>query len=100
MDIMGPLPLTANNSRFILVATDLFSKWIETAPLTDQTAASVAQVFVEKVVLRNGTPSSLLTDQGTNFESHLMHEICSILGVRKVRTSCWVLSHGLLSSHC
>lgn len=87
MDIVGPLPCTASDARYILVATDLFSKWVEAAPLSNQTAASVAQAFVQKVVLRHGPPKSLLTDQGSNFESLLMKEVCQLLGIRKIRTS-------------
>ena len=58
LDIMGPLPLTSSGSRYILVATDLFSKWVEASPLVDQTAASVAQAFLQMVVLRHGPPKT------------------------------------------
>ena len=87
MDIMGPLSYTSTGKRYILVATDLFTRWIETVALPDQSAVSVARAFVENVVLRYGAPGSLLTDQGTNFESQLMGEICSLLNVKKIRTS-------------
>lgn len=56
-------------------------------PLVNQTAASVAQAFVRSVVLRHGSPESVLTDQGTNFESILMAEVCKLLGIKKLRTS-------------
>lgn len=87
MDIMGPLPYTSTGKRYILVATDLFTKWIETVALSDQSASSVAQAFVENVVLRQGTPGSLLSDQGANFESQLVREICSPLSIKKIKTS-------------
>ena len=29
MDIVGPLPAAAAQKKFILVATDYFSKWVE-----------------------------------------------------------------------
>ena len=87
MDIVGSLACTAFAFRYILVATDLFSKWVETVPLINQTAESVAKAFVQNVVLRHGPPKTLLTDQGTNFESCLMQEVCRLLGTRKIRTS-------------
>lgn len=87
LDILGPLPITSSGARYILVATDLFSKWVEAVPLVNQTAVSVAQAFVKSVVLRHGSPESLLTDQGTNFESLLMREVCKLLGITKLRTS-------------
>ena len=87
MDLMGPLAYTPTGKRYILVATDLFTKWVETVALADQSAVSVARAFVEHVVFRHGTPGSLLTDQGANFESQLMKEICSMLSINKIRTS-------------
>ena len=87
LDIMGPVPLSSAGNRYIFVAVDLFSKWVEAVPLPDQRESTVAKAFVESVVLRHGTPKSLLTDQGTNFESELMREICRLLGVSKIRTS-------------
>jgi hypothetical protein len=87
MDIMGPLPETASGHRYILVATDLFSKWVVAVPLVDQKASSVARAFVENCILHFGVPRILLTDQGSNFESLLMKEVCLILGIKKVRTS-------------
>jgi transposase InsO family protein len=87
VDLMGPLPCTASNKKYILVATDLFSKWVETVALENQTAATVARALVEVVVLRHGPPQALLSDQGTNFESMLMKEVCELLGVNKLRTT-------------
>ena len=87
MDIVGPLSYTSSGKRYILVATDLFSRWVETVPLADQSAKSVARAFIEAVVLRHGIPQALLTDQGTNFESQLMKEVCALLKIKKLRTS-------------
>ena len=87
MDIMGPLACTASGKRYVLVATDLFTRWVEAVPLADQSALSVARAFIESVVLRHGNPQALLTDQGPNFESHLLKEICELLKVKKIRTS-------------
>ena len=87
VDIMGPLPCTPSGARYIMVATDLFSKYVEAVPLVNQTASSVAQAIVQHVILRHGPPKTLLTDQGTNFESFLMTEVCKLLGMNKVRTT-------------
>ena len=46
----------------------------------------VAQKF-EDFLSRHGTPKSLLTDQGRNFESQLMHEVCRRYGIEKKATS-------------
>ena len=69
-DIMGPLPYASSGRRYILVAIDLFTRWIEVVPFVDQTAVFVAKALVESVILRHEIPRALLTDQDPNFESH------------------------------
>ena len=87
MDILGPLPETPRGSKYILVVGDYFTKWKEAYPLKNMEASSVARVFVNDFVCRFGVPESLHTDQGRNFESALIKEICQLLGVRKTRTT-------------
>ena len=83
MDILGPLPETPRGNKYILVVGDYFTKWKEAYPLKNMEASSVARVFVNDFVCRFGVPESLHTDQGRNFESALIKEICQLLGVRK-----------------
>ena len=73
MDILGPLPVTAQGHQYVLVMSDHFIKWVEAVPLANQ--KTVARAFVENVVARHGVPVKLLANQGTNFESELMKEV-------------------------
>ena len=56
-------------------------------PLRNMEASSVARVFVNDFVCRFGVPETLHTDQGRNFESAMIKEICQLLVVRKTRTT-------------
>ena len=47
----------------------------------------MARGFVKGCVLQFGQPCSLLTEQGSNFESLLMKEVCALLGIKKIRMS-------------
>ena len=85
-DILGPLPETKSGNRFVLVCSDLFTKWVEVYCLKDQKAVTVADCFVD-LFCRYGVPKSLLTDQGRNFDSELCRTICSRLGIKKLRTT-------------
>ena len=87
MDIMGPLPETPRGNRYILVVGDYFTKWKEAYPLPDMEALSIAKVLVSEFICRFGVPDSIHTDQGKNFESKLIQEICHLLGVTKTRTT-------------
>ncbi len=87
MDILGPLPVTAQGHQYVLLMSDHFIKWVEAVPLANQ--KTVARAFVENVVARHGVPVKLFTDQGRNFESELMKEVFRLLGVHKLRTSAY-----------
>ena len=73
--------------RYILVIGDYFTKWKEAFPLRDMEATSIARVLVNELICRFGVPDNIRTDQGKNFESKLVKEVCILLGVRKTRTT-------------
>eukprot|EP00731_Ephydatia_muelleri_P028604 Em0020g248a len=51
-DIMGPLPSSTRGCKYILVITDLFSKWVEAFPLAATDSETLASVLVDEVVCR------------------------------------------------
>lgn len=87
MDIVGPLPRSNSGHKYILTVVDHFTRYAEAIPLKDQTAEHVAKAFVEEIITRHGVPTRLLTDQGRNFVSSLMKEICKNLGIKKIQTT-------------
>ena len=50
---------------------------------------TVADLLVSKVFFRFGPPLVPHSDQGSNFESTLMHEICNIMGITKTRPTAY-----------
>ena len=89
MDILGPLPETPRGNRYILVIGDYFTKWKEAFPLKDTEALTIARVFVNEFVCRFGVPDSVHTDQGKNFEAKTIKEICTLLDIKKTRTTAY-----------
>ena len=89
MDIMGPLPTTARQNKYILVIGDYFTKWVEAFAMPDMLASTVARYFVDGFVCRYGVPLSLHTDQGPQFESRLMKSVCRLLDITKTRTTAY-----------
>ena len=87
VDILGPLPLTPRGNRYVLVVTDYFTKWTESYAIPDQTAPTVAEKLVAEFISRYGVPRQLHSDQGTNFESKVMAEVCKLLDIEKTRTT-------------
>lgn len=68
-DVIGPLPLTINGNKYIIVFVDGFSKFIVAEPIPDQKALTSINAFMNRLVARFGPPSVLVTDQGTNYMS-------------------------------
>jgi Integrase zinc binding domain/Integrase core domain len=87
VDVMGPLPLTQQGNRYVLVVADYFSKWTEAYPLPSQDAATVTSTLVHEWICRFGVPRELHSDQGRNFEAEVFQEMCRALGIRKTRTT-------------
>ena len=86
-DLLGPLPLTPRGNRYILLCTDAFSKWCEILPVKDQTAETCAEKILNEVIGRYGCPLSILSDQGSCYESSIFQRLCELLEIKKTRTS-------------
>jgi len=87
LDVLGPLPLTEDGNKYILIVADYFTKWVEAYPLPNQEAPTVAEVLVKEYVCRFGVPLLLHSDQGRNFESAVFQGMCQLLGIQKTRTT-------------
>ncbi len=90
VDYFGPpLPVTARGNTYILLFTDRFSRRADMYAVTaaEFTAEGTADIFVNRYITLWGCPSSLLSDNGTQFCSKLSQAVYKRLAVRKVTTS-------------
>lgn len=71
----------------VLVITDAFTKYAQAVPCKNQTAPVVAKVLRDNWFAHYGTPLRIHSDQGRNFESQLIKELCVLYGVKKTRTT-------------
>lgn len=71
----------------ILVVTDHFTKYAIAIPTRNQTAKTTAEAFYNNFVIHYGIPTKLHSDQGANFESNLIKELCNVMGIKKTRTT-------------
>ena len=72
IDIVGPLPRTEQNNKYIVVAIDYLTKWPEAKALPEATAEQVAIFIYEDIICRHGCPSKLLSDRGTHFNNQVV----------------------------
>ena len=87
VDILGPLPKTGNGNCYVLVATNYYTRWVEAYAIPDQGASTVAQKLVNELFCRFSPPEQLHSDQGHQFESELVAEVCKLLKICKTRTT-------------
>ena len=87
MDFLGPLVETDEGNRYILGVGDHFTKYMSAYALPNQEAKTVARILVEEHFCQYGFPEQLHSDQGPQFESEVIAEMCKTMGIHKTRTT-------------
>ena len=86
MDYLSLEP-SKGNIENVLVITDHFTRYALAYPSKTQTAQATARILWDNFICHSGFPERLISDQGRNFESDLIKELCKIAGVKKVHTT-------------
>lgn len=73
--------------KYCLTIIDRFSRWPVAVPLKDITADTVTTALFDHWIAHYGTPTTITSDQGTQFESALFQALASLIGCNKQRTS-------------
>ena len=87
IDILGPLPQTQSGNKYVLVAGDYFTKWMEAYAIPNQEASTIAQKLLNEMFCRFSLPEKLHSDQGRQFESEIIKQLCRLLKIEKSRTT-------------
>ena len=86
MDYLSLEP-SKGNIENVLVITDHFTRYALTYSSKTQTAQATARILWDNFICHYGFPEKFISDQGRNFESDLIKELCKIAGVKKVHTT-------------
>ena len=76
LDIIGTLPIAKGGAKYAIVAVDYFMKWVEAKPLTTITARKVISIVVRNIICQFGIPKTIITDNGTQFDSIEFRNFC------------------------
>nr|GEZ28314.1 DNA-directed DNA polymerase [Tanacetum cinerariifolium] len=79
IDFMGPFPSSKGN-KYILVAVDYLSKWVEAKALPTNDARVVVK-FLKSLFSRFGTPKAIISDRGTHFCNDQFSRVMAKYGV-------------------
>lgn len=69
-------PTSSGQHRWILTATDYFTKWIEAAPTRQTTDMVIISFFENNILSCFGCPNKLITNNAAAFKSKRMVEFC------------------------
>ena len=84
---MGPLPQGKRQMKFLLVAIDYFTKWVEVEALATITEIKVQNFVWKNIICRFGIPRTIISDNGCQFDSQAFRSFCSNLGIRNKYSS-------------
>ncbi len=81
-DVIGPLPITANGNRFILMMIDYFSKWAKAYALPNHKAETVADCIVKLWIAHHGIPVKIHSDNAPEFREHVITQLKKMLSMK------------------
>jgi hypothetical protein len=89
IDIVGPLKPTLMGKRYIVVATDYFTKWPEARAIEKADAKTIAGFLYEEIICRHSCPREMLSDRGAVFVSQIVTNLIEIMGSHRRLTSAY-----------
>ncbi|XP_058220517.1 uncharacterized protein LOC131330798 [Rhododendron vialii] len=81
LDIVGKLPTAPGGFKFLVTATDYFSKWVEAEPLVTITEANVQRFVWRNIVTRFGVPYTNVSNNGSQFVGKDLTSLCAEFGI-------------------
>ncbi|RDX96112.1 Tf2-8, partial [Mucuna pruriens] len=73
VDILGPFPPAPGQVRFLIVAVDYFTKWVEAESVATITAEKVKKFYWKKIICRFGIPAEIVSDNGDEVFTSVEH---------------------------
>ena len=59
IDLIGPLPITSNQNKYIVVAIDYGTKWAEARAIKDAAATTIVPFLYEDIICQHSFPKRI-----------------------------------------
>ncbi|KAL2251472.1 UNVERIFIED_CONTAM: hypothetical protein Sindi_2269500 [Sesamum indicum] len=90
IDILGPFPPAKAQKKFIILAVEYFSKWVEAEAIARITEKGMIDFIWKNIICRFGIPRTIISDNGTQFQGK---EITSWLKEFKIQQNFTSVGH-------
>ncbi|KAJ0623035.1 putative nucleotidyltransferase, Ribonuclease H [Helianthus annuus] len=87
IDIIGPFPEGPGGVKYVVVAIDYFTKWIEARPLAKITGEQMRRIVLDNIICRYGVPKELVSDNRVQFAGRPFKPWCEQMRIQQVFTS-------------
>ncbi|GJU96892.1 reverse transcriptase domain-containing protein [Tanacetum coccineum] len=83
IDISGPFPKAQGKVKFLIVAVDYFTKWIEAKPVATIMGSQVKKFVWDNIVCRFGLPGEIISENGKQFRDNPFKDWCEKLNIKQ-----------------
>ena len=83
IDIVGPFPQGPSKVKFLIVAIDYFTKWIEAKSVATITCQKIKKFVWENIVYRFGLPKVIISNNGKQFGNNPFKDWCEKLHIQQ-----------------
>ena len=87
VDVVGPFETSSSRNKYIIVAIDHLTKWMECRAIKDLTTGTTAKFLFEQLICRHGCPQVILSDNGTNFTGQALPKLNELMNIRSALTT-------------
>ena len=84
---IATLPWASNNYRYFLLIIDMYSRYIEIAPMKDREAPTIKAALLQHWIYRHGKFQTALSDQARNVDESTVRKLCEQLNIEKKHSS-------------
>ena len=86
IDLVPELPPSVGYENLV-TAMDVISRYLFAYPTSNQDAETIAKVLINIMTKHAYSPTTLISDKGTAFMSHVLKEVAGVLGITLKHTT-------------
>ncbi|KAJ8982077.1 hypothetical protein NQ317_015589 [Molorchus minor] len=87
IDILGPYPETRGKNKYVILVSDVFTKWVEAKAAPHVGAKEIVQFLDTEIIPRFGVPNVVISDNGPQFTADLYNNWGRRLNVNLLRVA-------------